>query len=89
MPDHAVLPNGMDAALLVVVAFCSFTSHTFIARAFQVENAAKSAAAGYLQVPPPLLNSLIPLFFNLPPIPLLTIYRPTYPFTRCGRAHDC
>jgi len=50
MPDHAVLPNATDSALLVLVAFCSFTSHAFIARAFQVENAAKSAAAGYLQV---------------------------------------
>lgn len=60
IPEHAVLPGLMDSALLVLVALCSLTSHTFIARAFQVENAGKCAAAGYLQVPPLLSQNPTP-----------------------------
>lgn len=50
IPSRAVLASPKDWAYLLTIAFCSTTSHAFIARAFQVESAAKGAAIGYLQV---------------------------------------
>ena len=49
-PEKPQLPQLKNAAYMGILVLTSFTSQAFIARSFQVERAAKSASAGYLQV---------------------------------------
>ena len=50
VPEKPRLLRTSDCLCMLVLVLTSFSSQAFIARAFQVEKAAKSASAGYLQV---------------------------------------
>lgn len=50
VPDKPQMLRPLDFRCMAVLVMTSFSSQAFIARSFQVEKAAKSASAGYLQV---------------------------------------
>jgi hypothetical protein len=49
-PHFAVLPNLLDAALLLLLAVCSFVANLLVSRALQIELAAKATALNFTQV---------------------------------------
>lgn len=50
VPERPQMLRPLDFACTAVLIMTSFSSQAFIARAFQVEKAAKCASIGYLQV---------------------------------------
>lgn len=50
LPESPRMLSGREVGLMATLVVLSASSQACISRAFQVETAAKSAAAGYLQV---------------------------------------